>query len=164
MKIGIISDTHDRLTTMRQGLQELKRREVDAVLHPGDYVAPFAAKLLVDPEVAPTEVPLHCIFGNNDGEREGLKKTLPQLQDGPWRGELGGRSVVMHHWVEWFKPRDLEGADIVISGHTHEVVREERDGKLFINPGECCGWLHGRCTVAVLDTDDLAFEVIELTP
>ena len=162
MKIGIISDTHDRLPTMRRGLELLKQQNVDAVLHAGDYVAPFAAKLLVDPEIAPTEAPLYCIYGNNDGEREGLKKTLPQIQDGPLRVELGGKTIVMHHWIDWFKPEDLAGADVVIYGHNHEPRNEMQDGVLYLNPGECCGWLHDRCTVAILETETLDAEILDV--
>ena len=35
--------------------------------------------------------------------------------------------------------------------------------KLFLNPGECCGWVHGKCTAAILDTEALAAEIIEVT-
>jgi len=161
MKIAVIADTHDRLPTLRRALAMFKRMGVDAVLHAGDFVAPFAAKLLVDPKLAP-DAPLHCIYGNNDGERAGLKKTLPMVQDGPWRGQLGGRTVVMHHFIDWFKPGETDGADVVISGHTHEVVNETQDGVLYLNPGECCGWLTDRCTVALLDTDTLRAEIIEV--
>ncbi len=160
MKIGVISDSHDRLPPLRRALAMFKRFEVDAVLHAGDYIAPFAAKLLVGTD-AP-DCPLHCIYGNNDGEREGLQRILPQLGDGPLRVELGGRQIAMHHWIEWFKPADLDGADVVISGHTHEIVNEKRDGVLYLNPGECCGWLTDRCTVALLDTEKVEAEIVEV--
>lgn len=163
MKIGVISDTHDRLPPFRRALALFKRWEVDALLHAGDYVAPFAAKLLLGSDAPPPDrVPLYCIYGNNDGEREGLKKLLPQLQDGPLRVELGGRTIVMHHWIQWLKPDETDAADIVITGHTHEVVHEHREDKLYLNPGECCGWLTGRCTVAVLDTQRVQAEIVEL--
>jgi putative phosphoesterase len=164
MRLGIISDTHDRLPTMRRALELFRERQVEAVLHAGDYIAPFAAKLLVDPEVAPTDAPLYCIFGNNDGEREGLKNTLPQLQDGPLRVELGGRTIVMHHWIDWFEPDDLTGADVVIYGHNHEPRNEMQNGALYLNPGECCGWVTGRCTAAILDTESLEAEIFDIEP
>lgn len=165
MKLGIISDTHDRLPAIRRAMALFKRLEVEAVLHPGDFIAPFAAQELVSGEAPdPDRVPLYCVFGNNDGEREGLKNVLPQVQDGPLRVELGGRTIVMHHWIEWFKPEDLSGADIVLSGHTHQVVNETKDGVMYLNPGECCGWRFERCTVAVLDTDGPSAEIIEVHP
>jgi putative phosphoesterase len=169
MKIGVISDSHDRLPTLRRALALFKRMKLDAVLHAGDFVAPFAAKLLVGPDSPHADgVPLHCIYGNNDGERAGLKKILPMVADGPWRGSIGGKTIVMHHWIDWLKPADLTGADIIITGHTHEIVNETRTdtGKpvLHLNPGECCGWLTDRCTVAIVDTDTLTAQIIEVAP
>lgn len=154
MKIGILADSHDRLPSLKAALLKLREMKVEAVIHAGDFVAPFAAKLLVDKSVAP-DVPLYCVYGNNDGEREGLRKILPQVVDGPLRVSLAGKTIAVHHWIEWFKPEDLRGADIVISGHTHAAGAETRGPQLFINPGECCGWLTGRCTFATLETDSL---------
>ena len=56
MKIGVISDTHDRLPTARRALSMFKRMNVEAILHAGDYVAMFVAKLLVPPEL-PERIP-----------------------------------------------------------------------------------------------------------
>lgn len=162
MKIGVISDTHDRLPTFSRAVAMFRRLKVGGILHAGDYVAPFAAKL-IGPE-ANLPMPVHCIYGNNDGERAGLKSVLPNVVDGPLRVTLGGRTIVMHHFDQWLKPGDTNGADVVITGHTHSIVNEQRDGKLWLNPGECCGWLSDRCTVAVLDLADLSAEVVEVHP
>ena len=157
VKLGVISDSHDRLPTLAAALRWLADERVDALLHAGDYVAPFAAKLLTPDALPDTlrRVPLHGIYGNNDGERDGLKKLLPQLVDGPLRVGFdtphGRRTVVMAHFLGWVEPGDLDGADVVVSGHDHTALIERRDGRLFVNPGECCGWLTGRCTVAVVD-------------
>ncbi len=159
MRVGVISDTHDRLPTFQRAVALFRRLRVDAILHAGDYVAPFAAKLIAPDALS---IPLHCIYGNNDGERAGLKQVLPNIVDGPLRLELGGRTIVMHHFIDWLKPADTAGADVVITGHTHEVVNEQRDGQLILNPGECCGWLTERCTVATLDLDTLKAEVVEV--
>jgi putative phosphoesterase len=165
MRIGVISDTHDRLPTFEAALRRLAELEVQAILHAGDYVAPFAAKLLTDehrPGPAELEGGVHGIYGNNDGERAGLKKVLPQLVDGPLRLELGGRVIVMHHYLDWLTPEDRAGADVVISGHDHRPAVATSGGQLLLNPGECCGWLSGRCTAAVLETDSLTAELIDV--
>jgi hypothetical protein len=31
-----------------------------------------------------------------------------------------------------------------------------------LNPGEACGWIHGKCTAAILDTETGAIEHITL--
>jgi predicted phosphodiesterase len=33
---------------------------------------------------------------------------------------------------------------------------------MYINPGECGGWLKGRSTVAILDTEKMQAEIIDL--
>ena len=157
MRIGVLSDTHDRLPVIDAAVRLFVQRGVDAIIHAGDYVAPFAAKrLLAFPG------PLYAVFGNNDGERRMLKETLPQLVDGPLFVELGGRRVLVHHFVEWCTPEAIAEADIVVTGHTHEPGFETRGGTFYLNPGECCGWLSERCTVAVLDTDGPSAEIVEL--
>lgn len=161
MKVGIISDTHDRLPTFERAIALFKRLQVGAIFHAGDYVAPFAAKLI---SPAAITIPTHCIYGNNDGERNGLKGILPNLVDGPLRVEVEGKTIVMHHFLDWLTPADMAGADIVITGHDHEPRVEEKDGVLYINPGECCGWLTGRCTVAVLDLESMHADLVEVHP
>ena len=158
MLAGIVSDTHDRLPMMDKALAVFSQRGAEALIHPGDVVAPFAAKRLRE-----WTGPLFVIYGNNDGERAGLKQVLPEIQDGPLFIELGGRNILVHHFIDWCKPSQIERAEVIITGHTHEVVHERRDGKLFVNPGECCGWVSGRCTAALLETDTLSVEILELS-
>jgi putative phosphoesterase len=157
MQLGVLSDTHDRLPTMQAALRAFQQRGITTVLHPGDIVAPFAAKLL-----ATWSGTLHVIYGNNDGERHGLKEVLPQIQDGPLHLQIGGRRILLHHALEWCRPPDIAAADIVVTGHSHEPRIERRDGRLFVNPGECCGWVTGRATVAVIDLDACEAELIEV--
>ncbi len=157
MLVGVICDTHDRLPAIDRALALFVERGVEAVIHPGDLVAPFAARRMLA-----YDGPLHVIYGNNDGERKGLKDILPQIVDGPLLVTLGGRNLLIHHFIDWCNPQDIERADIVITGHTHQVVNRFDGDKLFLNPGEACGWVNGRCTVAVLDTDGPSAEVCEL--
>ncbi len=159
MRIGLISDTHARWPAIRAALAEIDRRGIGLLIHPGDVVSPFAAKLL-----AAFPGRLYITYGNNDGERRGLKEVLPQIQDGPLLLELEGRRVLVHHYVGWCRPDDIARADVVVTGHTHEAVVEHRESRLFINPGECCGWLTGRCSIAILDLATCELEQIEVTP
>lgn len=159
MKVGILSDTHDRLPTLRRAIAMFERLKVEAIFHAGDYVSPFAAELLSPERLL---IPLHCVYGNNDGDHAMLKAKLPNVAGGPISVAMNGRTVVLHHFVDSLKPADIAKADVVITGHTHEVVNETRDGKLFVNPGECCGWVTDRCTAALLDLDTLEAEIIEI--
>jgi hypothetical protein len=157
MRIGVVSDTHDHLTLIDRAVDLFNRHNVQAMIHPGDLIAPFAAaRLLKYPG------PIYVIYGNNDGERAGLRRILPQIKDGPLHLNMGGRRIVVAHFIDWCSSEDLAKAEIVITGHTHEVVNERQNGTLYLNPGECCGWVNDRPTVAILDTDLLSAEIMEL--
>jgi putative phosphoesterase len=53
--------------------------------------------------------------------------------------------------------------DIVISGHTHDPkIEKTDDGVLHVNPGENCGYLTGKSTIAIIDTITLTAEIIEV--
>lgn len=158
MRVGVLSDTHDRLPAIAAALDWFRAAGIDTLLHPGDIIAPFAAKPLS--AFAGT---VHVVYGNNDGERHGLKQVLPQIQDGPLVVNLGGKRVLMHHFIDWCSDQDLEEADIVVTGHTHEASVKQRGGKLLLNPGECCGWVNGKCTIATIDLESTDAELIEIS-
>jgi len=154
--VGVISDSHDRLPYLRKAIETLQGRGVEAILHAGDFVAPFAIK-----ELLKATVPVHAVFGNNDGERTGIKNLFPEIQAPPLVLELGGRKIVLDHYPEVVDKDEAKGADVLIYGHTHEIVVEPGP-PLVLNPGECCGWLSERGTCALLKTDSLEVEIIDL--
>ena len=156
MLVGVISDSHDRLPYLRKAIETLQARGAEVILHAGDFVAPFAIK-----ELLKAKVPVHAVFGNNDGEREGIKKLFPEIQTPPLALELGGRKIVLDHYPEVVDKDEAKGADVLIYGHTHEIVVEPGP-PLVLNPGECCGWLSERGTCALLKTDSLEVEIIDL--
>lgn len=158
MLVGIVSDSHDHLDYLRKALERFNREGVQAVLHPGDLVAPFAARLLKDL----WQGPLTVVYGNNDGERRGLAGVLPGICDGPVLVELGGKRISMDHYPPDEEHRPIDDVHVVLFGHTHEVLNETRGGVLYLNPGECCGWVTGRATVALLETDSLKAEICTL--
>jgi len=158
MRIGVVSDTHDRLPTLQAALRHFEALGITTLIHAGDIVAPFAAKVL-----AGFNGELHVTFGNNDGERDGLREILPQIRAGPLRLELAGRRVLVHHFLRWCRPSDVAWADVIITGHTHVPTVEQRDGRLFVNPGECCGWVSGRASAAVVDLETAQAELFEVS-
>lgn len=153
MKIGILADTHDNMPAIRKALEAFRARGAETVIHAGDVVAPFAAKAL-----ARFEGPVYAVYGNNDGEREGLARAL-DIAAPPRIVELGGRRLVVAHDAS--QVADPPDADIVVTGHTHAV--EISPGRpLGLNPGEAGGWLTGRSTCVVLDLETMEAEVCEL--
>ena len=158
MKIGVISDTHDHCDNIERFVDAFERERIDQLIHLGDIVAPFAAKRFA--RIA-CRVPFYAIYGNNDGERGGLKNVISEwgtIQDGPIRLQAGGKVIVAHHYpMAASEVRALfPDADYYLSGHTHESV-DRTEGRLrLINPGEAGGWLTGSVTAGVLtlETDE----------
>ena len=159
MKIGVISDTHDRLPTFARAIAMFQNLKVDAIFHAGDYTAPFAAQLISPAEI---NTPVHCVYGNNDGDKAGLKSILPQIVDGPLFIELAGKKILMGHFLGLLNPKDIAQADVIITGYTHQVVNQVKANRLFLNPGECCGWVNDVPTVAILDLETLKADIIQI--
>ena len=65
------------------------------------------------------------------------------------------------HSLENLDSQQEKGADIIIFAHTH-VSRVRKNGKLYINPGECGGWLNGKSSVAILNTETNDIEIVDL--
>jgi putative phosphoesterase len=156
--VGVMSDTHDRVPAIEAALDLFNQHGVKTLIHAGDIVAPFAAKALA----RFTAGPIHVVYGNNDGERRGLAAVLPQIKEGPAHLDLGGARILVHHFIDWCERTDIDRADIIITGHTHAVVNERRGDKLYLNPGECCGWVSRKCTAALLDMTKRSARVMEL--
>ena len=50
----------------------------------------------------------------------------------------------------------------IIFGHTHKPEIQKRSRSLLINPGETGGWVSGKSTVALLDTEGWEVEIATL--
>ena len=164
MKIGVLSDTHDNLVNLRRAVASFAARGVGAVLHAGDFCSPFTLQEFAP--LAEKGVKMHAVFGNNDGDRVLLVRRggdFCDFSDGSATIELGGRRIVLMHYPDLAEALQRSGAyDLVIHGHNHQVRVEGASGKL-VNPGTCSGYLAPRATVAVVDTDDLGVEIVDVT-
>lgn len=158
MLLGIISDSHDHLTRLEAALDCCLKEGVEGLIHPGDIIAPFAAKLVAERWKGPRV----SVYGNNDGERAGLKRVLPEIRDGAVLVEWGGRRISVDHYPPDDEHRPIDDCDVIVFGHTHQVLIERIDGRLHLNPGETCGWVTGRATFALLDTETLGVELVEI--
>lgn len=155
MKIGLIADTHDNMPKIGKAIEVFNKNKVDFVLHAGDYVAPFS--------LIPFSK-LNCdwlgVFGNNDGEKKGLQnKSNNRIKKGPLSLLFDNKRVIIIHDLTRFI---REKADIVVFGHSHKPEIKREGGMIFINPGECSGWLFNRPTIGMLDLKTLETNIIEL--
>jgi len=157
MRIGIISDTHDNLPKIEKAVNLFNQEKVDFVLHAGDFIAPFAI-----PKLKKLNCDFLGVFGNNDGEKEGLARISEgKIKAPPLRITLGGISISMVHDLKLIDIQK-ENAQIIIFGHSHKPEEGKKGAKLLINPGECCGWLTNRSTVSILDLTSLTNSLIEI--
>jgi len=164
MIIGIMSDTHDNLPMIEAAVKKLNELNVELVYHAGDYIAPF-----VDSKLRNLKAPLIGVLGNNDGSTSLLKKKFAEF-GADLRGRfafdiIDGLKIAVVHGDDRELIRSLlevESHDILITGHTHEAKIYRKGQTLVINPGETCGLLTGKSTIAILDTEKLEAEIIEL--
>ena len=164
MKIGVVADSHDNIPMIRKAVEVFNARKVDYVLHAGDYVAPFAVK-----EFLRSEARLIGVFGNNDGEKKGIGKLCGDVYKPPYSIVLGGKKILLTHDISSLKQELRDTSDVIIFGHTHkpEIIKEKPSAELgskplYINPGECGGWLSGKGTVSILDLKLLEAEIVTL--
>ncbi len=165
--IGLISDTHDNVEAIRKAVEAFNRRNVEVVLHAGDYVSPFTAKFFQG-----LKPKLIGVYGNVDGEKEILRQRYLETLGAEIRGEFAevearNWKIALIHGV--YQPLvealALSGRyRAVVRGHTHkpEAIRVGRT--LIVNPGEACGYLTGKQTIAFLDLEKLEVEFVELNP
>ena len=165
MLIGAISDSHDNLPQIEKAVKILNEQKVGLVLHAGDYVAGF-----VVPKFKALNCKLIGVFGNNDGDHELLKKRFGEtanctLRDRFAQVEVEGFRIALLHGTETELLNaiiDCGYFDAVVHGHSHMKGIVCKGKTLAINPGELCGYLTGKATLAILDTAKKEAKIIEL--
>jgi len=165
MLIGLISDTHDNLPMVDKAVRKLNDENVGLVLHAGDYVAGF-----VIPRFKELKARLIGVFGNNDGDHELLRKRFNENKRLELRGNFGkitadGLKIALLHGgdTELLEALiDGESFDVVVHGHIHAAEVRRKGRTLVVNPGEVCGYLTGKSTLALLDTVNREARIVEL--
>lgn len=120
IRVGLISDTHGLLRPAAIDLL----RGCERILHAGDVGTVGLLEALG--ELAPVT----AVRGNNDRDPAlaGLPETaLVQV------GEV--RIYVLHDLKQLAIDPAAEGIHVVLSGHSHRPLVEERSGVLYVNPG-----------------------------
>lgn len=162
MLLGIIADSHDNLTKIKEATTILNRRRVELVLHAGDFIAPFTL-----PEFARIKCRRFVgVFGNNDGEKFGLQKGIAsfgELHRSPYSLEYQGKNILLLHEPDLLQPCiRAQHFDLIVYGHLHELDTRREGTTTVINPGELGGWLYGKSTFVIYDLAHQTYEVIEL--
>ena len=120
MRIGLISDTHGLLRPEAAAAL----RGVDHIIHAGDIGG--AELLAALEEIAPVD----AVRGNND--RGAWAASIPETLELQFDE---ARVYVIHEVTRLgLDPAD-RGLHVVIAGHSHKPVAQERAGVLYVNPG-----------------------------
>lgn len=168
MKIAVISDTHDHKTNILRAVNVINEKNIDALIHCGDYVSPFVKKWF-DKLHDSIKKKFYGVFGNNDGERVGLKVNLNGVCDiigMEINKDIFGKKIFTAHMPSLKTVEALVKSgeyDIILFGHTHNIFKKKyENGVLALNPGEVCGYLTGISTFAIIDTEKMEAEIIEI--
>ena len=162
MLVGIVADTHDNMDKIKVLVHVCNSKQVEMVLHAGDFCSPFTLW-----EFKKLHSAFVSVFGNNDGERIGLQEKIQdmggQVDSVQFEGEIDGRKVYMTHYPKIAVPvAHSRLYDLVVCGHNHKIAIETFGSTLLVNPGEACGWISGRATMVLLDTRTMITEILDL--
>jgi putative phosphoesterase len=162
VKLGILSDTHDRGHAFAKAVDALRRAGAEYYIHCGDVGSPDMLDHLAG-------LPAAFVYGNNDYDHTALERYARDL-DLSYLGPFGQLTLadkqigVLHGDDPRLKRKLLadQSLDYLLQGHTH-LRADERVGRTrVINPGA----LHRAAekSVALLDltTDDLRFIVLDV--
>lgn len=158
--VGIISDTHENTRLVVRAVEILKQRAPALIVHCGDIVSPTTVERFAG-------LPMRFVFGNNDFERSGLKKTCRDLGfhqiDDTLSFTHAAKSFFVYHGTSLRtlnEAIDSQQYDYVLHGHTHEQRDELLGRTRVINPGAL--YSAERYSVAFLVPETGTVEFVEV--
>jgi hypothetical protein len=164
MRIGVVSDTHDRQEAIAEAVRLLVEQNVELILHCGDIETPETVRVF-------KPLQTHFVFGNWDKDKPKLAAAIKEIggthSDSFGAIELGGKRIAWVHSHERHQLRQLENADFfdyVFYGHTH-VREQHRTGKTLVaNPGALFRANPKTCIVLDVLTGEIKPIIISVPP
>jgi putative phosphoesterase len=161
MKIGILSDTHDNIDNIKKAANIFSSLNIELMIHLGDFVAPFTAQYFSD-----INIKFIGIFGNNDGEKFGLKKAFSNIGDiysPPYELLLEEKNfLLLHDPITLDAYIKSQKYDYILYGHLHKKDKRTIGKTAIFNPGEVCGIVSGVASIGYIDTKKDIMEIIDL--
>ncbi|RLB82174.1 MAG: YfcE family phosphodiesterase [Deltaproteobacteria bacterium] len=163
MLIAVMSDSHDNIWNLRDALAIIKKRNAEMIIHCGDFIAPFMLA-----ELDQGGIPVHGVFGNNDGDKYLLTKlsltslTSTTLYDPVGLFEADGFKIgFTHHGIVGEGLAAGGNFNLVCFGHSHKYFFKKIGRTILLNPGEIMG-KNGLPSFCLVDTNTAKIEKIEL--
>jgi len=159
MKLGIISDTHDRVDRIGPALDLFRAHKVDRLIHCGDVTGASTVGAFAGWTI-------DFVYGNCDWQPAQLDEAISAIGGTQHEKfgdlELKGVKIAWTHSDDVSLFRSLENAnhyDFLFYGHSH-ITEQHRTGKTtVVNPGA----LH-RVKVPTVAVLDLATQILAIVP
>lgn len=163
MLVAVMSDSHDNIWNLRKALEIVNNRQAEFLIHCGDFIAPFMLK-----ELDLAGIPVHGVFGNNDGDQYTLTKmAFSMLNNITLHGlsgqvDIEGFTIGFTHYAEMGYGLVAAGdCRLVCFGHTHAHEIKRAGSVTLLNPGEIMG-KEGSPGFCFVDTQTAAIEQVGL--
>ena len=173
MRILIFSDLHGDYKRAEEIKAIWEEGNFDSIFLLGDILyhgprndlPPFYCPKKVIPILSELKDYITAVRGNCDAEVDQM--VLPfNILDERKIVEVDGRRILLHHGHH---ETDISKVSVVMSGHTHVPVLEEKDGVLYLNPGSTtipkngsrpsyAVWDDGRISIIGLDDGHIVKE------
>jgi uncharacterized protein len=175
MKIGVISDTHDRLENIIKAVQIFQKNGVSLIIHCGDWSCPFTLEFFDSQNI--THIPIKSVFGNNEGDIKRIIERNAKLQTPieftskqTLELTIENRKIVVYHGQDKVILNALiscQNYDAIFTGHTHDIRNEINGKTLILNPGTTSQSSHSKIinqsSVAIYDSSKNSAEIIEFS-
>ncbi|MBN2095077.1 MAG: metallophosphoesterase [Candidatus Aenigmarchaeota archaeon] len=141
MLLGILSDTHDNPEFLKKAIETFRKKKIGLAIHCGDWASPTIPRFYLKQKPAWKTL---SVFGNNDGDRYrfltycNLESWNIEFFDEILEIELDGKKIAAYHGSSEAITDALvrcEKYDLVLTGHTHKPLIEQKGKTLHVNPG-----------------------------
>ena len=165
-RIGLLSDSHGRAGTTREGVRKLVALEVEALIHLGDIGTVEVLDALAEEGTDGQPLPAYLVFGNTDWDSDSLASYADDLDlhvmhpVGRLSTSRGDLAFLHGHEPDRMQAL-LESDDppaFLAHGHTHKVSDTRSGSTRVINPGAL--FRAATKTVGVLDVVTDRFDIL----
>ena len=151
MLVGVVSDTHNNIKSVKAIIDIFNKEEVDYVIHTGDISKASTLQMFSN---------LNCkflgVFGNNDRNEIGLEEVCEEFnfnfQEPPFLVNIFNKKIVIFHEPDSIEKylEENKDIDIVLFGHTHRYEKRIKDNVVLFNPGESAGFFEGKNALGII--------------
>ena len=156
MLVGVVSDTHNNIKSVKAIIDIFNKEEVDYVIHTGDISKASTLQMFSN---------LNCkflgVFGNNDRNEIGLEEVCEEFnfnfQEPPFLVNIFNKKIVIFHEPDSIEKylEENKDIDIVLFGHTHRYEKRIKDNVVLFNPGDSAGFFEGKNALGIINLKDL---------